>query len=454
MKKSKLKKWHYGLFGLIILLFGIFMWRPAAQAIEINHSDKTRNEQWMTDLDFFEHEYLANSKTFSKDGTESCKLLLDSLRGSLNHLSDNQMILELSKAVAMANNGHTTIHLSDMNKIPLRFYWFKDGLYVIKTDKASSKYLGSKVVAINSMDINIIFQKMKPHLSGIDSFKKFTASNYVASPQILNGLGISKSDTLKLSLLKASDTIQVNFGIKQMPDTKYEYETWADLYPNDKEDNPWSHLLGADDPLPLYLKDMEKGVSYTFMDSEKIAYFSINALWYKCDDFEGKIETFLDTLKTKSDYNVVIDLRYYTGGNFMTPTKLATDPPEIIDENKKIYLITSNKTFSAGLVTAARVKHFAKDKVVIVGEHVGDNLKFWAEGDYYTLPYSQIQIQDSKYEHDWADDTFTLGRTFWVNAFYGVPANNLNVDKNISMSFNDYATHKDPILEWILNHKE
>ncbi|QLG45470.1 S41 family peptidase [Costertonia aggregata] len=454
MKKGKLKKWHYGLFALMIPLLGIFIWQPSREEVEINHHDKTRNEQWMADLNFFENVYLSDSKTFSKDTAESCKVLLDSLRKNIDRLSDNQMTLELSKAVAMANNGHTTIHLSGMDKIPLRFYWFKDGLYIIKTDKASSKYLGSKVLKINSMDINNVFQKMKPHLSGIDRFKKFTASNYLSSPQILNGLGISKADTLELSLLRDSDTLKVNFGIKKMPDTKYEYETWADLYPNNKQDTSWNHLLNADDQLPLYLKDMEKGVSHTFMDSEKIAYFGINALWYKCNDFEGQIDAFLDTLKTKSDYNVIIDLRYYTGGNFMKPTKLATHTPEIIDEGKKIYLVTSNKTFSAGLVTAARVKYFAEDKVVIVGEEVGDNLKFWAEGDYYTLPYSQIKIQDSKYEHDWAEDTFTLGKTFWVNAFYGVPAKNLDVDKNISMSFQDYATHRDPIVEWVLKHKQ
>ncbi|MEN1783976.1 MAG: hypothetical protein AAGF77_02455 [Bacteroidota bacterium] len=110
-------------------------------------------------------------------------------------------------------------------------------------------------------------------------------------------------------------------------------------------------------------------------------------------------------------------------------------------------------TFSAGLVTAARIKYFPGNRLVIVGEQVGDNLKFWAEGDYYTLPYSRIEIQDSKYEHDWKDNTFHFGRTFWFNALYGVPAKHLKVDKNISMSFEDYIALRDPILEWILNNK-
>ncbi|MEO0527429.1 MAG: hypothetical protein AAFZ89_09390, partial [Bacteroidota bacterium] len=368
-------------------------------------------------------------------------------------LSDNQIVLELSKCVAMANNGHTTIHLSEMDKIPVRFYWFADGLHIVKTDAASSKYLGSKVLKINSVEVKEVQKKLNPYLSGIDGFRKFIASNYLSSPEVLNGIGLGHKDSLQLSLLNGRDTLEVNFGIKKMNNTKYEYETWADLYPATR-DSIWYHVKNRTNQLPLYLKHMEEGVFYTFMDSEKKAYFSINALWYKCPDFEGKIDEFLDTLKTKTDYDVVIDLRYYTGGNFMKPLKLATKPPKIINADKKIYLITSNMTFSAGLVTAARIKYFAKDKIVVVGEQVGDNLKFRAEGVYYTLPNFGIEIQDSKYEHDWKDDTFKLGKTFWINSFYGVAAKDLNVDKEIALSFDDYLKDRDPILEWVLTNEK
>ncbi|MFD0798426.1 hypothetical protein ACFQZJ_13215 [Maribacter chungangensis] len=454
MKKYKTKGFKYTLFSIAILSVGVLIWSCTEKEAFRDGSEMNRQEQWIADLNFFENNYIPNSKTFSKDSILACQTLLDSLRKNVDGLSDNQIILGLSKAVAMANNGHTTIHLSEMNKIPVRFYWFADGLYIIKTDKASMKHLGSKVLEINSVGLERVYKKMKPHLSGIEGFKKFTASNYLNSPEILNGLGMANTDSLELTLLKENDTIIANFGTKKMPNTKYEYETWADLFPSSAETDSWSHVLGQSESLPLYLENMERGVSYSFMDTEKVAYFSINALWYNCEDFEGTIDEFIDTLKLKRDYNVILDLRYYTGGNFLIPTKLATEPPEIIDEDKKIYLITSSKTFSAGLVTAARIKYFAKEKIVVVGEKVGDNLKFWAEGEYYKLPYSGIKIQDSKYEHDWADDSFTLGRTFWVNAFYGVAAKDLEVDEKIPVSFEAYKNYRDPILEWILEHKK
>jgi hypothetical protein len=438
--------------GLILILL-ILIIGCKEQKNENNYSEKSHSKKWSEDIAYFESEYLNESNTFPKDSIFNCKLILSTLRSQIDSLSDNQIILQLSKCVAMANNGHTTIHLSGMNKIPVRFYWFDNGLYIIKADKSSAQYLGAEVLEFDSIKTDTVLKRLKPYLSGIDRFKKFTATNYLASPQILNGIGLTAKDSMRLTLLKGKDTLAVSFKIKEMPNSKYEYETWDDLYPDWTKNDNWEYVLTKNDSLPLYLKKMNEGVFYSFLDSEKIAYFSINALWYKSLDFKGEINEFLDELKTKTAYNVVIDLRYYTGGDYLIPTKLATKPPKIIDDDKKIYLITSPMTFSAGLVTAARVKFFSKNKIVVVGEEVGDNLIFWAEGDYYKTPNFGIEIQDSKYQHDWKDDNFTLGKTFWVNKLYGVPAKDLKVDKKIVLSYEDYKNGKDPILDWIINQE-
>lgn len=411
-------------------------------------SEKSRNQKWSEDIAYFENEYLQESRTFSKDSIASCKLILSTLKSQVDSLSDNQLILQLTKCVAMANNGHTVIPLGFMDKIPLRFYRFSNGLHVIKTDSSSQEYLGARILKINSIGIEEVENKLSPYISGIDRWKKFKTSNYLASPEILNGIGLSAKDSMTLTLLKVKDTLEVTFGTKEM---KNNYESWMDLYP-DPSDTDWQHILEADIAKPLYLKKMKEGVFYKFIHSEKLAYFSINGYWDKSENFKARIKEFIRELKNKKDFDVVFDLRYFTGGNYIIPVDLATEPPKIIDPDKKIYLITSNMTFSAGLVTAARIKFFAEDKIVIVGEEVGDNLKFWAENDTYKLPNSEIRIFDSSAEHDWQDDNFTFGKSFWVNLFYGVPAKTLKVDKEIKLSFEDYMNGKDPILHWILNH--
>ncbi len=440
--------YHLFRFFLAIVLIICFSACSSSNEVEPGPAS-TRQEKWSADLAYFEDIYLTRSKTFPQDSLVSCKKVLRHLKENLNTLSNAEITLGLSKCVAMADNGHTTIHLSHMATVPLRLYWFKDGLHIIKTDKPSAAYLGTKILAINGMPIKSVYKKLAPHLSGIPSFKKFTATHYLSSPEILSGIGLSEPKQMELTLLKGADTLSATFTTKEMPNPTYTYESWSDLYPDWNTEDDWAYTLPKNKVLPLYLEHMDKGVFYHFLEEEQLAYFSINALWYKEADFKGKIQAFLKELKGKKDYDVVLDLRYYTGGNYLIPTDLASQPPKIINDDQKIYLVTSPMTFSAGLVTAARTKYFAKDKLVIVGEEVGDRLKFWAEGDYYKTPHFEIQIQDSKFEHDWEDNTFTFGKSFWVNNFYGVGAKHLKVDQPIQLGYNDYHQGVDPILDWI-----
>ncbi len=437
----------------IIILTLIILNSCGEQRTQIDQLEKPRLEKWIEDITYFEQEFVNNSKPFPKDSIAPCLIRLKRLRANIIKLSDTQIMLELSRCAVMANNGHTGLSWGEMDAIPLRFYQFSDGMYIVKADSMLSEYLGAKVLKINSIEVSEVQKLVYPYISGIDRWKKYESSFRINSPKILHALGIGKKDSLTLTLipLHGRDSVEVSFAVKEIENDKKGNDSWADLYPNNTKGNAWQYVKKSKENLPTYLKNTEDGVFYEFMDEEKIAYFGINRLWENCPDFKGEINEFLDILKTKANYNVVIDLRYFTGGNYIIPSKLATKPPKIIDEDKKIYLITSNKTFSAGLVTAARVKHFAKDKIVIVGEEVGDNLKFWAEGISHELPNSGIKIYDSKYEHDWKDDKFIPLKTFWVNAFFGVPAKDLKVDKEMQLSFDDYMKDKDPILDWIIN---
>ena len=100
-------------------------------------------------------------------------------------------------------------------------------------------------------------------------------------------------------------------------------------------------------------------------------------------------------------------------------------------------------------MTAARVKHYAKDKIVVVGEAVGDRLKFWAESERFTLPHAGIRVYNSMKEHDWKDNKRSIFRTHIPNYFYGVGVKDLKVDQEIGLSFQDYMENRDPILDWI-----
>jgi hypothetical protein len=80
-------------------------------------------------------------------------------------------------------------------------------------------------------------------------------------------------------------------------------------------------------------------------------------------------------------------LRFNTGGD-SNVTKVLVDDVVAAAGRRPLYLIVGRSTFSAGIVAAAQFRQAAT--VTIVGEPVGDELEFWAEGGNIILPYSGL----------------------------------------------------------------
>jgi hypothetical protein len=82
----------------------------------------------------------------------------------------------------------------------------------------------------------------------------------------------------------------------------------------------------------------------------------------------------------------VLDLRFDIGGDIDQTRDLARALAANVRE--RIYVITSRYTFSAGIVMAAAMKHDGGNRVTIVGEKVGDDLRWWSEGENACFPNS------------------------------------------------------------------
>ncbi|HAA16601.1 MAG TPA: hypothetical protein DCE41_34785 [Cytophagales bacterium] len=441
-------KGNYLAFFFVLLSSGA--WCQQATPVE---PEKSRHEQWMEDIEFFETEFVDQAPTLDAESRTAGKAILADLRDNLDGLSDIQIHLEIARCVVLADEGHTDLTFPKMDKIPLRFYHFADGYYVIKTDSANVDYLGGKLLSVNAVPISELEERLFPYIAGIESWKKYQMLLLLPAPELYYELGMGEKEYMTLELEKDGQAVTVDLSPKSKKEGMRWYEAWANLGNDSEGEYGWMYLKDPAMTPPLYLNRSKEGVFYEFLDAEKIAYFNINSYWDSCPDFEGVLDEYFEILKTKPGYDVVVDLRNYTGGNYGYATKLATVPPRLIDKEQKIYLVTSSLTFSAGIVTAARVKYYAKDRIVVVGEEVGDRLYFWAESETHILPNSGIRVYDPQKEHDWVDDKWRLGKTHFANYKYGVPAKELDVDQKIGLSFDDYLHQRDPIMDWILGNK-
>lgn len=101
------------------------------------------------------------------------------------------------------------------------------------------------------------------------------------------------------------------------------------------------------------------------------------------------------------------------------------------------------------MVAAARAKYSAGDRAVILGERAGDREQFWAEsGTPLELPNSKILVYFATGYHDWNQGCQwkDLGRCFWFNLVFDVPAGSLDPRISLAWRFADYRNGVDTVL--------
>jgi hypothetical protein len=75
--------------------------------------------------------------------------------------------------------------------------------------------------------------------------------------------------------------------------------------------------------------------------------------------------------------------------------------PTLLPETGRIFAITSGRTFSAGIASLGYLKQAGADRVVIVGEPIGDELEYWAEGSLTELPVCKAEVLYATERHNY-----------------------------------------------------
>ncbi|MTI30136.1 S41 family peptidase [Xanthovirga aplysinae] len=450
MKKGKKIRWIVGVFALALLLT-YFTQKTISNSRYIAHFDlpKNRNEAWQQDLSHFQNNYFSLCKSFPKDSIFKANQIIDSLKRNIDGLSDNQIKLLISKCVSMADDGHTSVYLGKFRNIPLKFYLFDDGLYVVKAKSGYEQFLGSRVNKIGDRKIEEIIEDVDAFMPGNESWIKYKSSHFLGSPDFLEGIGLAKDiDAIKYEFVNGKDTLITHFSPEKKYDTFDEYESWRNLTPSNKiyadTVNSWLHVLTKQ--TPVYLSNPNIPGFTTPIESLKALYIQINM----STEIPNLLEEVKSSVEDNNVQNLIVDLRFNTGGNYLKQAEFSKEIPKLV--KGKIFIVTGNATFSAGICTAARLKYFAKEQAVVIGQEIGDGLTFWAEGKSFYLPNSKLPIRVTTGFHDWESNKYVPFKTHWLNIFYGVPVTDLKPDIFVSNYYDDYIKGTDKILEEIKQH--
>jgi len=333
--------------------------------------------------------------------------------------------LEAMRLMALGGNGHSRAIANEAVRVaPLRFVWLADGPWLIEGTQARSR-----LVAVNGVAPSEIVTALRPWLAGTDQRARVLAGFMLAWKPAVE-LATGTRGPPRYSLANPDGNI-----LELQPETAVQAET---IYPA-REPGIADLLISRqgfadreDARCGTFLRRLAGGVPYVRIGDLGGA---------PAETIAARLTAIVMDLAGAR--RLVVDLRGNPGGNFFGAAAFARRLPEVAP-GAALAVLVDRFTFSAALVTAALLKVHAGGR--LVGEEMGDNARFHAEGGQDVLPWSGLTIRYSDGWHDWeggrADPLLTppgIAREM-------VAAGSLRPELPIATTGRDVAAGRDPVL--------
>jgi len=270
-------------------------------------------------------------------------------RYRVSEIDYEEMKVEISRVVASIGDAHTSVAFPANKYLPIKFYWFEDGIYIIRTSEAYKNLLFKKVIAIEDVSMDKILHELSEIISFENEyFFKAQSMKYMQVAEVLYGLLISDSmDNIKITT--EHNTVKVKtVNIKEL---KY-----------------------SDSELPLYARRPNENLWYEYLEDKEELYIKYNYC--------------------REEGNIKIPLLCYIKNNPRINNK----------ENLKV--IIGRETFSSGLLNAYEFKF--ETNCVIWGEPSGGKPNCYGEILRFVLPNSKFSVSYSTRYYKLIDDDSTM----------------------------------------------
>jgi hypothetical protein len=408
--------------------------------------------QMRADLAYLREVWMPQDKSFSDGERATFHAIVTNAIAKADSMTPLDFELEVSRAVAASRNGHTEVSGLRLQRLPVAMWWFSDGLYIIKTHPHFSQLLGARVEKIGALTPEQAVARVTPYISGIDRWILWNSTYLLSSPEVLHKIGASSTATkvdfaVKMKNGKSS-VVPLSVTPAADPGTG---PLWQTLVP-DRADLPgrWTHLLDSHGSLsPIYRSRVDVDHEWLGKDG-KVLYIRSNQMVSATPgkSLHHKLQGLLDqVVAPRRPRYVIVDLRLNTGGNLGNTVLFAQALPKLIAPGGKIFVLVGPVTFSAAIVTVSMLRGHGGDDVMLLGEPMGDDAKFWAEGRPVALPHSGLRVRPAQGYHDWSKGCPDLDRCYWPNVVFATPNVDLNPDRVIKLSFADYSEGRDAVLE-------
>ncbi len=386
-----------------------------------------RAARWSEDLDFLDKEFPQRHKDFGKlIPPARFHAEVAALKLNVTNLSDERMVLGLTRLIAGMGVAHTSINWGAFGHgfsfSPLKLRWFSDGLMVVGAPEKYRDASGWRVMRIGALTTGQLEGKVADYIPHENqAWLREEEPAWLGNVQLLQEVkAIGPDGVIEYELASADGKTRV--------------------LRLSAEDGGAGNRINVMDalniPRPLYLQNPKKDYWRQWLPESRTLYFQYN----RCAEDPGQpfSKVAADTIAfaaSNSAARFVVDLRANSGGNsdVVMPLLKGLQENPSLSGRGHLYVLIGPRTFSSGMMDAI----FFRDRLhaILVGEPTGGKPNGYGEIEKLTLPNSHLEVFYSvKYFRQIPD---------------GDPAS-LDSDILVPLTMKDFLAGRDPVLEAVL----
>lgn len=396
--------------------------RPAAPA------GISRDEGWRGDLDHMMSEISRlHPRLPGAQLPQATRDAYHALRAEIPRLSDLQVYARMAQIVGTLGWNHTLFGNMNMEPVPgqrvadaylpLRFYAFPDGLYVVDALDGTRDLVGARLVSIDGRPAEEAYRAVASALSaGSDWEIRWTGPRRLSELHLLAGLGIARSP----------ESARLTFRLRDGRTVERTIAARADM--------PLSAKLVAPPAVetPLFLQRVAESHWFEPLPGGNALYAQVNQITPDQDETLEQFSLRLrSALRDRAVRNLILDLRHNNGGNtFSYVELLRTLIAFSAVEGNRLYVLIGRNVYSAAANLATELERLGAP--VFVGEPTGNTGNQEGDEARILLPFSRIRVN--------------VGGVWWQLSNPWDLRRSIPPHVPVALSAADYFAGRDPVL--------
>ena len=303
-----------------------------------------------------------------------------SIREAIPNLSDAELYLRLSRLIASAHIAHNTVDIpmgmGFLDRLPVEFHWFSDGLAVSITTTENSALLGARVRTIGGTTPEQFLADLKPYVSyENETWLRVKSEDLMPARGVLQHFGmIGKDGNVPLELEKTDgEVVSVSLPLAPGDVKKIAIAEGLRIPP----------VLYRSHPNIWYWTEYLADSQTIFIQYNQCANDSTH-------HFGEVVRQAMADADSHSVKRVVIDLRWNGGGDSSVINPLMSGLNARRKSLGKIYVLIGPYTFSSAVNNVISLKEDLG--ATVVGEASGGMPDGYGEVKSITLPNSKLVV--------------------------------------------------------------